>query len=1260
VTRQKSVRMRRQLFRLIVLIISSEISCIHVGAQVSSQESVANETDDSIAKSSATNKSGVIRLRGAPTGESSSNDASIYSTLKNSPDTKQDHMNFAFTSNDQHRQYSNHQNHPVENNSIYGSQVGSAQADTTSEPNFQQHQLNMLLNRDHHQSTSIGIQKQFNDNNEIQANTFSNSYGNQAIGRPSDGLITESTNFNYGGTSNSFGLNAGLIQNLTASLFPIRQLSNASLHSLSELLNRTRNHADYPSMAETYKPMHQFGYSNYYNQNQPTASSSPVASTANYLDTPVSDQSYNLFDYMRPNQMGHRDQSPRYHNQLSNLRAKPSINSFNFNGNKNQPNSHQYNAENQYKSAQASIYNDNNSNNGYRTSSNIYNTYMPYKENLSSMPTITNGQTLNMALYGNYADNGYKLPFAASPKVVSSSFGNLALGNGGQGTNANAVGSNNYQYIQHHNVNKQDHLDRVIYHSTPFRPSIVNPPFTQQSTTTSTPGGPSNITPASHPGSLAEPIQRSKTEADNKSIAFASMGSSSSNVKESKPEYTTNGQVINTSRYTQIEQRQTTPSQEGSSRGGVGDKTTTTSSTTSRPTIDDYDVDHPHNSAEFNFTSDGPRNQTGNSSLSTGPAILFDLYEREIDNQIRAALYNEHHNTDPFMGVTRTLQPSWFDKPAPVYEDPPVDQTLTSWSRPLALGTHNAHLPTRIRPPSHISDHNDLAAALQDLPTFSASDLQPIFPTGPTYSLLPAASHDSFSDTALASLASQLFPINFKSPNSDFEHDSKPKANSNNLNQQHQMSSSIQSHGSMLPAFLYKLHSSPLSSILASPLTHLYSNLPRYRDSKKQNTLQPSQQHKTHQSTSSSNSYSHLISPTSLLTYPLLGGRNLLNPFGGSSLNDNTPSLINSGPKAKIHKQKQQQAAMANILAAASMSTQSWNPLQAALLQAQASPNHLAQGAVDSDLSTIFGNQPMGSSPFQAAEQATYDNNGIYRFTGGGISPLVWRTIFSPAHWARKQSLNSGGQTLHPQQQSTNFTSNQSAPAPSSKYNHGSHTQKPNGSQQREPQQQSQQVGTSKLHLPLGSLFGNGGLASHLFGPMSSASSSVQTSTSGNSNSPTTGVAQSQKKPRLKIKILKIPVAVYDQPTLGSSVGQASAVSTLSLLPPQMQPSLTASLLANMPCPLSHSGHQIAHSLEQHLMPQSQAAAAALALGTVLPGHPISPTSPATAQLGSQLPLTAGAPIENPISIQGFTDINQPNDLQVSPSSLQGKLFKML
>lgn len=905
---------------------------------------------------------------------------------------------------------SNHQEYPADPypSASYTSSVGSS---SSNEPS-----LSALLHRDYHQSSGKQLQSDpsvdFVASASNNNSTFVNSYGNQLgqhlnsrnlhFQRDEQSQLQFNHNHNNNNINNNHhnhhqhppGALETIIRNLTASLFPVKQLSNATLHTLGELLSKNRQST-----------------SSGFNYHQPASSSYSIAPFGSSAG-----------------QFGFRDQSAAASSAFFRTGPKGNSNSSPF-GQLDSPINQQQQS--------------------FKTSSNIYNTYMPYKDSaLSAMHSLAADQSNQIP--SNYLDASYKLPFRANSNMFASQAASLLTNPG-------------FHYIQQHQLaNQNPHLDKIVYHSTPFRPSIASPPLMQQlpnytapinqqqqvqsstplSTSTSTNAPPMSTTTTT--ASPPESQQRPKTEADQRSVSFASLGSSSSAVSDTKPEYTTNGQAIN---------------------GARGKQRQETASTTELP--------------DSSLTESDFESEKSQKAASGSSSLLLDLYEREIDNQIRDALLSGQQGSDSLVGIVRGSQSPW-TAASSVYEDVPVEQTLGGWDRPIALGSQSSpmELASAVRSAgglgvNMLESGDSLASALHELPTFSAADLQPILPAVPAYSLISPSS----SSLRLATLTPNIFSMHQNLPLT-------PESSEHSKQQQSTSDAKSPPQSSHLPSILSKLQSSLMSSILGHPLSSLYANLPRVRGQKKPTTAsKPAQSQKqpAQHFSSSSTQYSHYITPGSLLPHYSLGGisgKQVIGPLKG----DSKQALVDrKAPKSQ--RQLAQQAALAaataNLLAAASTADHSLSPLQAAaLMQAQASsavyPTELSQ----------LGKPVMGA----------------FGLLSNGISPLVWRSIFSPPLGVRKHSTSSSSQTQAQPGKANNILSSLL----------GDSTQ---GSQQ---QQQQKWWSTSQ--------------------PFEAHNSTAELASS--------------KKPKLRIKILKIPVAFYyQQPTTtdGLPVKQLLSSSNLSL-----------------------------------------------------------------------------------------------------------------
>lgn len=1290
-----------QLIKLTILIVTGEI--VHVSGVNSSAISLENhdlrnDTSSNNFSSSAfqsrtsvtdslndsTSTFVINNLMNANYDNQYNNDSRLLNEFNNRQtkfsNDQQIHKTLAPTTTTNSAYPQNHQIHypsePYLSNSKTSPSISSSNVNTKQQHSSipSNHQLLPLLTRDHHQSSTIGYpqhqspdQSNNNFNSDSSSFNYSNTLGNQ--GYQGNSFLFESPSFGSTVSSSSSSLNTGLIQNLTSGLFPIKQLSNATLFTLSELLNKTKQavgSSQSPSRLPYFnnngqfqtKPFN-FQSGSYNNYVSPSLQNPSTSNSNNFYDTAtLSDQSSLLDQYIRPSQFGFREPQKYQQQQQHQSAYRPPLITRNAYG--NQAFGNNYDNSNQY-----------NSNVGYKTASNIYNTYtMPnYKDSMNKMPSMTNGQTLAMAIYDNLIDNAYRIPNAASSNYKSygpSMDHTRQFKNSDQYNNNNLYNPNQQQFIQQSNLYDQNQLDKIVYHSTPFRPSIISPPTTtmatadnnQQGSTSTTPSSLITTTPTSIEETGSNKQQRPKTEADNKSVSFASLGSSSSSISDSKSEHATNGQTLNSNRYPSS--RHKAHEKSNNSNNSVSDEmddsdkslSGNNNNSTARGAWNSNSNDFDKQNYGGNSSSSKSAN---NSFLNSGPSLLFDLYEREIDNQIREALYGDatRHSDHLLSDLAGRPESQWpMTSDSSLYDDTVADSSLSPWRRPIT--SHHQHsssslLPSlsasKLRPSTTLAappisiPQDPLSAALSELPTFSASDLQPIFPTGPAYSLLPTATtqlnqHDSAAaGSTLTSLASHLFPLSYDTNDYNFAaQNSKLNAQSSQTNQP--------TTSSYLPTILFKLNSSPLSSILANPLTHLYASLPttKHKDkSTKHNNLLT--QHQS-QASSQHNQYMPLLSHQ-------LSAKNILSAFNGglpvSSSHHKVPSSqLDQSQQAALA------AATANLIAAAtaaSVSENSLSPLQTALLQSQAA--NILSPAAYVHLSQAFKNQQPVPASTSTSTTVAARPTGTFGLAGGGISPLIWKSILSPTlAWTRK--LNSQQSTSSGQ---TSSTSAASSPMISTliPLQLGSHL--------KSTTTQQNNSHSNKLHLnPLSSLFGGHSLTSYLFNPMSSATtpsgSSVPTSSSEAANN-------GQKKPKLKIKILKIPLAYYDQPT-GSGAGASGTWSASQLLPAQMQPNqLAAMLLNSMPCPLTHTTITVPHSLEQHLTmfddQQHQLVSGNLA-SLSSTSSSSSPTSPSTSS--SSLIMNNSA--ESPLSIQGFTDINQPNDLQVSPASLQGKLLKLL
>lgn len=1364
----------------------------------------------------------------------------------------------------------------------------------------QQKQINSLLNKDHHSA------RPFSD---AFSEAFINSYSNQA----KDSVFNVADNHNYngnmnfGGSSNS-NPNQQLIQNLTASLFPL-QFSNSTLSTLGDLLNKTKYGSQSMSSVQAtqqqpqingYKP--NFNIETYYTNHLSPVDGSTLpylssgSSASNSLTASDFAQSTygNLLDFLRiPPPSSFRQQSSfkPMHQSTTTPLASQQQQVVNAGGSSNFNNGF-------YGGLSEKV-------NPYsKTQSNIYNTYIPAAQLATPM---TNGQALNVAsLYNQLLDpSSYKLPLQIdstssirsknhhihhhqTPQYQTSGSQNHEF----QESNTN-LGNNNYQFIQHHNSNNQNHLDKVIYHSTPFRPSIVSPPHGGQNGGQSSSllaGGTKfngNLNPTQQNQQHSHQ-QRPKTEADSKSMAFTSMDQYNSNDNNGigNVQIMTSGQAINASRHRDHGQKliastyghvdfendhyHSSPSSQsnsstttsGGAGGGsvdynqdstgkysnhqLGNKTSSASLSTSSPS-------GAMSSASGSSTSDSP--------FGSAPAILFDLYEREIDNQIRDALYRDaqHHALPLLSSLAAQQQQSnqqqqhqvasassnWFDKiPAShIYEDfdtsslsptgsssgqivsklqPPLgglsaDQSamttgsyLSSSHSPSSSSSNNRPLVNSIADSGNLPTLDALSAALQELPNFSAADLQPLMPSGPSYSMLPssaslqdsasslikstapaaslpsnhllshlldpafgnigqqatpASTHQSSGQVsasemaaALANLASSaaldhsnlLQPLlmsnhhhnhlssfgSTNSINSNSNHNHQPQAAASSPSSQSSTNVQLNSNSntnnppatSGLHGILSKLQSGQLSSILMSPFAHLYAGSSKYRHGKHKHRDSHNQQQQQQQSQPSGHNQiaqasaaavastqqqlpsnlNYFLSPESLFATTTGSGVPATTTATTSSSSSSSlagaPGVTTNGHAKKTHS-NHLFSLMGQTTGGTSMLDPSYYQLGSKYRsnlapsyqqQQQVSPtlenllasspySHLGSGSLlePDSLASYFNHQTIQQQPAGATTPTSWDGSGFFGtyggFTGAGLKPLIYRNVISP--WARKQAASSGASAA-----ASSITSGNLSPLFSSLLTHGPQTVSASTNNHSLLARPSL---SSLLGVTGSSLTGGngGGFLSSLFNPSMLASASLASNTATGNVGTNVGrnsfatMTSVGPKPRIKIKILRIPVAVYDQS--GTSTGELGGTGSVSMMPSQMQPSLTASLLAGMPCPMTHSqtSYVPPHQFDQHLAAISSSSGINIQGLNTLPlttqsqnesntlygssynllnanGSGGNLTSSSSDQLQAQ-PLNQG---QNQIQIQqqssptkqsttatsplsGITDLNQPEDL---------------
>lgn len=1303
--------------------------------------------------------------------------------------------------------YPNHRNYPIEPypSASYTSLAVSSTPSSMSMSH--QQQLNSLLNRDHHDSSAQVANinpKPPNDfanlpeQSNSSASLYLDNYTNQAqIDLQDNSDLYKQQLIDSSGTSSL--LHTGLLQNLTASLFPAKQASNnATLSTLSELLNKTKQIQSAPptSTAHSYfgAPTSNPGknsattktgtYSSIFSINNPQATSASLLESqySSILDQlrsgqPRAQSNSGQFGFRDPRQQGRSEPS-----SSSGFFSSPSAKlatSYQISDHKSTLPTGPITGR--YISDLAGL----TQTSAYKSAPNIYSTYLPFKDNQINSQASSNGPTtLNMAtLYDNYlADNGYKFPLVVNNiKTYQQPTSELHKPSASQAVvrnfNTNQPGSN-YHYVQQHNSNSQNHLDKIIYHSTPFRPSIVSPP----QSITETAGARQQTFPEGNkliPFNLSNQVGAASD--DKRQTVYSTNGQAITSNRFSKDNTRLNSGELGGDTLTSHTTSTTAPSvgtdelefghnfsqQSQSLRSHLHNSGSTSNATVQpstrhptqptgvlQPDLSHLNLDTNQKGSHFNRSDPTILGASTPTQLSSSSSLLFDLYEREIDSQIQEALYGDQHLSTPFMGVVRPIPPtsanlqpspstSWFEKVAPsssnIYEESVNGNLAETWSKPLTLSNQAGYIhpvSSGSRPNRYLSS-DSLATALHELPTFSTSDLQPLYASSPGYPLLATSNaQDSLASTT--SMVSALTPhlmSGYPAHVNQLSDSTLKLSLVDGLMKQSESTTPMPigtttastlvsttptpSSSSVWPSILSKLQSSPLSSLLATPLAHFYS---RNRNNKKQTQQQQ-------QNSAASQTVNYISQPTNnppLQLYPMLNAKHLLSLLGGasdqpSSTSSNAQSVLEpqlSNNNQRIKSQQMAQLA-ANLLAAASESSpQQWNHLQASLVQ-PISPNpYLPSTSEEQDLSSLLaGLSPSFSSSvnihdgnFLAQASVAAANNGegssvaggaggALGLAGGGISPFIWRSIFSPATWARKQSSsgsssigayspanstasisNSNGQNNKetPRNQQTSspppFTSLFSSSSLQTQHP-GSHKANENSSSYNQPQ-----PGTKgKLSMPLSSLFG--GATSHLFGQPAGG---LASHASGASLLPLiNSQMEALKRPlKLKIKILRIPVAVYDHSVSGQSnlaIGQqagglTSSVKYTSAVEPSaaashLQSSLSASLLAGMNCPLPHTSEQqlIPHTFDQHLLMTSNNAAGASLPSNLVQMSPLAGTasnnaptrsSPPAPDLGFMLNSQAStsssaSSLDGPLGLQA--EISQTSDLLESPSSLHSR-----
>lgn len=973
--------------------------------------------------------------------------------------------------------------------------------------------------------------------NKLESNpmrTFTNSYGNQAPTFFPDRSQTQHSSVaipGYSGSSYDTGSQNSTV-NATSALYPLNQISNLTLQMLGELITRSRyrNNRTTPEVSLDALSRH---------QTRPTLNNPASLS----LQAPVnfhnpSEYARWLLDWTRLKQQGSRQAylfSPPLQIQDPYLAA----------GLQN---------TNRYANQQ--------------TSSNIYNTYMPYSESsLNPLSTMNHGRNV----FDSYIDAGYKFPLAFDASRTPYTQGE-AIRAHPPSTFGPSDHVGDPQYIQHHSINNQNHLDKITYHSTPFRPVIVNPglvsPATQDNLSSPHPTTEVGTGLAQQPltdvtttltvddrGGAKQSGSSVHGQA-SKEANFASVGSSSNNLSE-KLEYPSDNRDGNTEaqRESARNSSKTDPKKDASSH-----YVTKQSSETPRKPSNEASSDLSPGDSVSASTDSKPLNQSHSQSQTNGsifgsrPSLLFDLYESEIDNQIRDALYRHSNPLLSNMVKLPSTTTSWYDRPPmSLLDDSLVDQSIMSWARPISawqsavtsLGNQPAASTISQANSGKFTDlsaTDSLLAALNELPTFSASDLQPIFP--PVESSL-LGSESNIAEDSLEDPLATLYALNPSLASTQQANALKYLMSASNVKPQATASttpapSQSLANGNRLPAILLKLNSKPLSSLLSNPLALLTTNRPirHHKASKKPYSGQTTSASNVKPTAVGGLSHLRYISPNSLLHHHFVGNAGYSHsPELAASF---TPKYHTEGkqyalghvsePRLRSQELQNQRAILAALL-----SVQHHGLRPNKLLTAPSDPNpQLPRWAASSEPElTILDDFTQAQ-----ATQTAFTNSPGYEMS------QVWKSLVSPYSWSRKQN--------------TGLRSNQlSLPAAgvSTAYNI------PSPSAQR-----SQEVGYAIKPVPSSNkkvLGGTNNQQAQL--ALSLLLGSQASSLVSNLNSEP---AFKRSQPRLRIKILKIPIAVYDQPTRsagsGSSIiaqrsstgGTESAFSPTSyVFPPVLEPS---------------------------------------------------------------------------------------------------------
>lgn len=256
--------------------------------------------------------------------------------------------------------------------------------------------------------------------------------------------------------------------------------------------------------------------------------------------------------------------------------------------------------------------------------------------------------------------------------------------------------------------------------------------------------------------------------------------------------------------------------------------------------------------AKFNQKSEGSQAVSELAPLTRKEKLMFDLYERDIDQQIAQALYREMQKSAEILVKSATAATT----STPI----PMNNKLLSQSQ-IAGSFHRgqsiswpsqASLPAQVSDPllnpTHTEYIQPAPESYQELPSLSSSDLEPVmFPLMPGYSLEEVPVKGVF-EPNLSQQPSinwptlQIFPpLNIEPPNqatsSNFGTNvrklkgkklKKPEqvgvpATSQSLNS---MATAWRKYSSLKEAIL-KVQQSKLSPILTNSLSYLYSNLPK-------------------------------------------------------------------------------------------------------------------------------------------------------------------------------------------------------------------------------------------------------------------------------------------------------------------------------------------------------------------------------------------------------------------------------------------------